>query len=348
MFYNLSISIKDTKKRFIALFLLGYLLISDLLNNFFLKQGVLLSEALSTPLFIIALLLIYRSLTQFNTLTIICASTLLFFAALIRATIDFFVSATLLLLFIDLIAGFFKKSKSKDKNSHNMYPYYKKTIFTILIFYELFLLPYRFFLQQTFGHVSIINPTYIYTQNWMPDTFLRNLGGGWVVEGGSTIPCKIEPEKCEYLYTEELQTSHPYQNSKRYSLYKNMTIQTIIFHPITWVKSKFYLFVKYWFSFPPDIAGSNRYSFFNLISFTSFSLIIFFVIYAFYLNIKKLAISNKEKINFCILPISTIGAFIFPPFLTHFEVRYFYPVKLIIIFLAIILLPHIKISVKNN
>jgi hypothetical protein len=348
IFYNLSLSIKDTRKKLIALILLGYLLISDLLNIFFLKQAILLSESISTSLFLIALVYIYRSLIQENIASIFCASFLLVFASLTRVTIDFFVSLFFFFLILYFIHHIFRKNKSKNNYSYNKYSYFKKPIFAILIFYEFLLLPYRLFLYNNFGHLSLNNPSYVYSQNWMPDFFLRNQGGGWLVDGGSTVPCKVEPQKCEYFYSEELKTSHPYQNTNKYSLYKWMTVKTIILHPIMWARSKFDLFVKYWFSFPPDIAGSNRRSFFNSISFISFFLITFYLIYPFYLSVKKLAISNKEKISVCILPISIIGAFIFPQFLTHFEVRYFYPAKLIVIFLTIILLPHIKICVKNN
>jgi hypothetical protein len=344
------LNIKNITVKITLLFFLFYVLQSKLLNIFFLRQGLIISEGLSSALFILSLSLLYDLDNKSTFKKSFFVAIFLIWSALTRATIDLFIS---LLIFSYLILYFtqlFYKSMSENKKFLNklfLWPG-SKGLFTVLVIYFLALLPYRLAAHNAWGGFNLVNPKTNWAHSWMPDSYLNSVNAGWIIVGGGNIPCHLNPNACNKIYLEESKTDFPYARD-RFDYYRDLTLQTIRQHPWLWLSSKYKVLIEYWFASPPDIAAPSLFERSNLII---FSLFIFCFIWAL-LNIKIANLKdfflgrNSNIVYDTIIPISMIAAFIFPQFFIHFEVRYFYPAKVYVFFLMISLITR-QFGKKNN
>jgi hypothetical protein len=351
--YFISIlNIKNIPVKLILIILLFYALQSEVINYFFLKQGLIMSEGISSSIFILSLILLYELNEKDNLKKLFFAAIILTWSAITRATIDLFVSMILMSYFALLFFQCFSKIKKHDLST--LFSASKpKGLFIVIIMYSLLLLPYRILAHNAWGGINLVNPKVNWAHSWMPDNYLNSINAGWLISGGGNIPCHLNSKICDQIYLEESHNEFPYVND-RGDYYRNLTLQTIFENPWLWIKNKYLIFIKYWFSGPPDVVPTsfnetNKNEFFNL--FTIF-LLVFCFVWAL-LNIKIASLKGlflRENSNLfynTIIPISMIAAFILPQFFIHFEVRYFYPIKIYVFFLTISLITR-QYSKKNN
>lgn len=335
------LNVKKIPIKIILLALLIYVLQSKLISIFFLRQSLILSEGLSSAIFILALTLLYDLDKNPTFKKSLLVAIFLIWSALTRATVDLFISLLLIsyvmIFCTELI--FQKKRPNKELLSTYFFPLNRKGLFTVLVIYTLALLPYRLAAHNAWGGFNLVNPKTNWAHSWMPDTYLNSVNAGWIISGGGNIPCQLNSDVCNQIYLEESKSKFPYA-SDRFDYYRNITFQTIYQHPWLWVSRKIKVFIKYWFASPPDIAAPSSHENINLISISLLS-------FCFLWVVKSIRIASlkdfflRRNFNFIyegIIPLSMIAAFIIPQFLIHFEVRYFYPAKIYILFLTISLI----------
>jgi hypothetical protein len=336
---------------------------SNLVSVFFLRQSLLLSEGISTPLFILSLFFIFKLSEEFSYKVLFGAVLLLLCAALTRVTIDFFMTGLFLSYLIYLALAFYKPknnfslawtSTSNYINNSILNKictlYFscinllkKKPILFVLIMYEIILFPYRCMIHNVHQSFSLTVADYSWTQNWMPDEYLVSKGGGWVVDGAVNTPCHIDLATCNFIYQREFIKDNPYSDNFKY--YKYMTFIAMLNHPYAWLSEKWPVFIKYWFAEPPEVASARSFSYANLGSALAGLGILFLGVSGFSKKRTEKVLGSECFVIKSIIPFVFLFTSIAPYFLLHFEVRYFFPVKIHVYFLLLLLVTY---NFRNN
>ncbi len=342
IFFKCSLLVEEeinNNKKLLLLLLLMSFVNSDLINTFFIKQAGLLSEGLSTPLFIIALIRIFDLCNcEKNNPSQLITLLLLIGAAFIRVIFDFFITIFFIIYIIYIAYFLIKNNRLKINQNLSKFFLCKKPLLILLLLYEVSTFPYRLAMLHYHDNFALNNANFVWTNNWMPDEYLASFNAGWLIAGGANISCHIDPVTCSEIYNYENSTPNPYQNYDKFRFYKYLTYKNLIMHPFVWVKYKFKIFIKYWFAVPPDVADANSFSFINLPLF--FGLIFILAKSMIALGRVKYYYNNPNCIELFMLdfalPMAIIIGFIFPSLLTHLEVRYLYLPKCFIYFLILL------------
>ena len=308
--------------------------ISNVLNGFFLKQALIISEGLSIPFFILGLIFLFLKSNKKDNKFIDYLIPAIFFllATLTRGIFDVvFTLFVFFIIFFYLIRFLIFNKFSFDivtKDFQINFNQLAKFPILVITFLYLFLIaPYKFFFFIQHGEFAVTanNKNHLWEQNWSYDEDLISKGGQFVVDGGATIICKINSNLCNKINDCEFCFENEF--------YKSNTYKTILTNFHTWIYHKIPLSAKFWFSSPPYVGAHNNHLDLMSIVTEIFPLILLvyvlinLVIYIFR-NFHLSNLSNKFLFN--ILVLSLILALIIPPFMFHFEVRYFYPIKVII------------------
>lgn len=182
-------------------------------------------------------------------------------------------------------------------------------------------LPYLSYRLDKFGDIPWDNAgkitwttssSFVSMFNWMPSSQLAP----FIAEGGQGTACKLDKVACEHFVESELLSPSPFNiyddgpvSSEQYTRYMH---EVMFSQPISWFKSKFPIFLKYWFS------GSSVTSPVPGRFLAGLSSLVGFVVLVS-LSVWHLAILRE------LWPVLLVGIMVFtigPPFIAHFEVRY--------------------------
>ena len=103
--------------------------------------------------------------------------------------------------------------------------------------YHAVTIPYRMY--HKFSWIDIV---FIYEQQWDKEEDLISKGGGFVINGGGTTACKVNPEQCKIFNDAKAKNEYVRVRSYVKALYL-----TLLTHPIAWVKYKAPYMGSYWF-----------------------------------------------------------------------------------------------------
>ncbi len=173
---------------------------------------------------------------------------------------------------------------------------------------------------------------YQWAQEWTPPATLIKEDGGFIIAGGGTWPCQIDPAECATLRTEELATKHPYSGSKpnTFHHFELDSVVAAVTHPIAFIGNRATFTVKAWLSTPGASVGT-----FGNIGFGLLTLLCFLVAIGV-----LIAWSIRTRAG-PLLVLLILGANMAVLWLTHFETRYVVPLQAMsIVVVALWLAPY--------
>ena len=298
----------------------------------FVKSGIfgnlLMSEPISIGLFSLSTLFLYESLYKNKMINIFFAS--IFFSLSCYFRSQYFLIFEVYLCFsIFFVFVYFFVIKFNFLNARKklflLSLVIKNILLTCLITF-LFCLPYLIYNKINYDKFSWSNVNYYFLYSWMTDDEFTPIQS-FVKDGGGNIPCKIDPEKCEFFKNKRL-------NDERVSFsdYRSAIYLTFIKNPISYTSLKLSYLPKFWFA-------HGQLSSYLLIA----NLLFLFLasIYSLFSNT-----GSGLKFLFIIFMLNFIAKYVIFIFF-HYEVRYFYPFNFLSIFISILVFKELFVFRKN-
>jgi hypothetical protein len=239
--YHSLINAKNTLLR-ILLSLLPLILASFRLWIF--GDGLFLTESISLPLFVIATCLFLRWLESQQLSPLLGMTATFFVLAFFRDYLQTFASFLIIMLALWILWCNVKLFWRNNKTSYKIHALVlrneilkknNKNLIIASIVFLLLLLPWRIYLYQHTGSMSWGHQGVIWQNFWDPTFFTYYKDG--------TIPCLIEPKICNILYQYNIKP-FPYTN---YEFYRNLSLMTLLTHPLQWYGIKIRYFHVFWF-----------------------------------------------------------------------------------------------------
>ena len=305
----------------ISAFIPTLLLLTPFISNFYLWQGLLMSEPISTAIFFIALIGFWELALSSQ---IVGKGRAIFFGVLIavsiylRAQFDIIFSTLSIIIFIFFLATFTLKKFLKVSESFWIkLKHLTKLFLVIFITAQILILPYKIYMFKN-GHGPVMaNVFYMFNMVWQNTTDLNRAGAMHFVDGGGNSICQLAPEKCnEFIARKYSGQNIPVRE------YQNSALLAVISQPIKFMEIKYPFFHKAWSIDNLENAESNR----RIVIFNTIILLSFLVVAILFIS------RNKKRALLELLVIFSffIGATGFS-WITHFEARYLLPVKLLIL-----------------
>jgi hypothetical protein len=159
---------------------------------------------------------------------------------------------------------------------------------------------------------------YQWAQLWTPPKTLTAEGGGFIIAGGGTWPCEVDPQECATLRSEELPTKHPYGGSKpnTFHRFELDAVVAAVTHPIAFIGNRFNYSMRTWLSTPGETVGTFGNVGFGLIT-----------LLCFFLSIGLLVAASARRRAGPLLVLLILAANVGVLWLTHFETRYVVPLQ---------------------
>ncbi len=320
--YNFYLLLRGaTKDRsiLIAIFAPVILLFVPFVYDFYLWNGLLMSEPISTALFFIAIVYLWRLILWGEVIPV--SKTLLIglmvaFSIYIRAQFD--------LIFWALCVGFFvifcvslliMRLGLGDIDVNGRILKLSKVIFFIFIVVQGATFPYKVYMSLKGNGLGMANVSYIFESVWKSDDQLRQNGAGFFVDGGGNSMCIVAHDKCN-----EFEQRRIIGESIAIKEYKSAAFSVVLFSFSDFIEFKSHYFWRAW--------QINSYEDPNTQKWT----VIFNFILAFILLIlmafRVLFSPRQGSLEAFLLLTFFWGSTIFC-WLVHFEARYLLPFKLI-------------------
>ncbi|MFY9141771.1 hypothetical protein [Sulfuricurvum sp.] len=276
--------------------------------------GISLGESFSVGFFLLAILLSIRSVVQNSFRKAIYAGIFLALSAYFRSQFEIvliILTGWGILLFI--ISKIIRFQSPNIKSA-------LKTIGVILLVAHAVTIPWR-----VYHWVHQGSPLWVYTVSVTfgnavsSSEFLESVHGGFVVAGGGNLVCRINPAACG-------DTANA----------KELFIKTFLEHPLEWYSLKLGLIGKYWFSSIQNFVTVGVASTISDIVINGSLLGMLIAILYFLLNYKL----KTDKLWLLLLwfNVSILSTYFIIFTIAHFEVRYFYFPKIVIITMFILLM----------
>lgn len=331
------------------------LCLSLLFRTFMLRNGVILTETLSTALWINSVLLSLLAAQEKKFLPAALAGITLALAAYIRAQVEIVIliltvyTAILFILCLAFCSPYRQTLLSFLKNPWNKTMFKQWAgfqlrcgpihllILTLLIAHAL-MLPYRLHNYHQKRTFQWINQNYQWSLNWEYDATLLRKGYGYYITGGKTIACHIAPEQCRQIHKTLQQKGDAFYSPK---YYERQTFLAFLKHPLAWLRLKTAYLHDYWF----DMAYLNPaprktvmllYGFENLL--TIFMLLM--IALAMMGMLIKLIVQGLPvdlTAFMYLMALFTTQAVMY--LFVHFEARYFYQLKMTLWIVSLFLAP---------
>ncbi len=316
IFYN---DFKISRYKIVS-FLFPLILFLFPFSRVFLLQpvGITLGESFSIAFFLIAILLAIKSIKSEKILYAIYSGIFIGVSTYFRSQFEILLlgmSAGLVILIILIQFKIFKNIFDDKIIKKSL-----KSIIVILIVAHALMIPWRFYHYYNHG-----SPSWVYTSS---NTYanavktseeLRKLGGGFVVDGGGNLVCRINPITCGDM-----------TNAKEHFF------RTLFNNPIEWYSIKLDILGKYWFSSEENWVSVYYEA--GTLDYISNSFILTMLISIFYLMLKKNILKDKYWIMIGWLIGSLFFSYLIIFTVQQFEVRYFYFPKIIILIFFLILI----------
>ncbi len=301
-------------------FLLPLLIFAFPVSRAFLLQpiGIIFGESFSVGFFLLGILLTLRSMTQKSLYYPLFAGLFLALAAYFRSQYEIILLAAtiwgVILVFICKIPSFRSLVDSVVLKSTT------KTIAVVLLAAHVATLPWRIYHWIYQGAIS-----WVYTSNLTFEASVRTSEvlraghGGFIVEGGGNLVCRINPMVCGDLV-----------NAKK------LFITTFLENSFEWYSIKLNLIGRYWFSSVQNWSPVSVPS-------TTLDLIINGILLAALISLLVLLFFRAVRSHDSWILLFWFSASLFSAYflifsLVHFEVRYFYFPKIVGLVMFLIVL----------
>ena len=191
---------------------------------------------------------------------------------------------------------------------------------------QLLMLPYRINNYIQFGTFSWVRLDYYWQMMWQPESVIQKNGGGFAVLGGITLPTLISPGLAKDI---ENNLNKFGQNYYSDNFYKYAAVKTFIKKPLEWLRLKVDYIPHSWFDSlyePYETLSQWENWLYAYLFWTVLGLSIFRIVIAFQ-NFYRDTI-----VDLFFLSVFTTQ-FAWGTFF-HFEPRYFYFMKIILVVIA--------------
>ena len=188
-----------------------------------------------------------------------------------------------------------------------------KTIVIVLLVAHTATIPWRAYRWMYFYQGSprwVVSTDLMYRNSVMTSEHLVSIAGGFVVDGGGNLVCRIDPATCG-------DTANA----------KDLFIRTFIKHPLEWYSLKFDVIGEYWFSSVQNFGGVGKKA--TSMDIVTNGLLLIALITLFALSFTRKVRSHVSWILLTWFNISLFSAYALIFSLAHFEVRYFYFPKIV-------------------
>jgi len=293
------------------------LLLAPFVSGFYLWEGMLMSESISTAMFAIAALDLWRLIASKLQITIgraIFIGVLFVLATYIRAQFDLIVHAMAGMSFFVIMTYYFYLRKNRNIQRSQELVRLAKSIFFIFLTFQACVLPYKMYMDRHGHGAAMASVSYIFESLWKDENWHIQHGAGFFSAGGGHSMCAVSPEKCREF--EERRTLGETISLKEY---RNSAFEVALTQPLALLSFKWPYFWKAWRinnfedPFKQTWSMNFNYALFVLIFVTS----VFRIIQD----------RPRGLIETALFSALFIGSTAFC-FIVHFEARYLLPVKL--------------------
>lgn len=282
------------------------LLFFPLFNQYLLRQGVMYSETYGIALLIMAFSLI----TAFFSLK--KKKTAMFFAGICFAIGSFFRSqvfpiamGTIAILFV-----FYIIKKVKNNSTTESQEIKQKILVPILILSMSFAIPLITYIK--FNHGALFRVPVAWQLPFTVPEYPHAGSRNFLAQGGMRAACIVDLDKCNEI-------ANRIKTNTEFTKTRNDVLKAFVFHPIKFSSYKLPYAWNFWMEGSSIEHGMH-------IKWDNSVILAMFVLCLLYMAINKLWL-------LFFISISTFGLVLGPPFLIHFESRYFYILKTFILFL---------------
>lgn len=293
-----------------------FLLFVPFFYDFYLRDGILMSESVSTAIFALASVDLWRLLASKLQITFrraILTGVLFAIASYIKAQFDLIIHSIAFVSFIVFVIHYCFRRKFDDQELQEMKNISKK-LFIIFLSYQACVIPYKVYMAENNHGANMASVTYMFESVWQEEGRLIQNGAGYFVAGGGNSMCIVSPLKCKEF--EERRA-----NGQTISIYeyRNSAFKVVLTQPFDLLKFKLPYFWKSWeVDNYRKLFDQTWLKFFNYMLFISILLT----------GIGRI-VQNRSQglVELFLFSALFVGATTFS-FIVHFESRYLLPVKL--------------------
>ena len=287
------------------------LLLVPFVSGFYLWTGILMSEPISTALFMIAVLDLWRLILskvkiRFGRAAIL--GLLFALAAYLRAQFDLIIHAMAATAFFVLTGYYFYFMKTGEMSQRKSLVSLAKSLVVILLAFQVFIIPYKTYMVLHGHGIAMADVSYIFERLWRDENWHARNGAAFFSAGGGHSMCAISPLKCQVFEARR-------KRGETISLqeYRSAAFETALTQPIALLNYKWSYLWKNW-----KLNDVGESSMFNTILF-------FLILTTALIRIAQRGVHGLLESLFFLAICG--GATIFS-FIVHFEPRYLLLVKL--------------------
>jgi hypothetical protein len=288
------------------------LLAVPFIRGFYLWDGILMSEPISTALFTIAGVDIWRRVatsSPIGTSRAVLLGVILALSVYIRAQFDLIFHALAFLTFVLLLTFKISESAAKLRDKGYVLKKVGPSLLVVFLVFEALILPYKAYLASKGNGFAMSNVTYIFESLWKTESWHVAHSAKFFSDGGGHSMSVIDREKYEEF---ELHRSHGEKTP--IEEYKKAAFRVVLTQPMALLIYKWPYFWKAWNYEENALSSGFNKMLFIAIIITSISRI--------FQNCKQGMLETAYFLTFA------GGATVFC-FIVHFEPRYLLPIKLI-------------------
>lgn len=284
-----------------------FIAIFPLFHEYLIRYGVMYSETYGAALMVIGLTLLIMAYYRKSSNTLMLATGVIFaLASFIRSQM---LPVSIGVSFILIFSYFLQNKKLNSGNFHASNSLKLVTIITFLIGFYLPIGSYMIYNKGALFHAD-----YMWEYPFRIPAYPNAGVANFVALGGIRAACEADLEKCEKFH-EKMKIDGNLHGAKA------EVLKAFIYHPIRFSMYKLPIAWKYWME-DVESSGHDNYRYDN--------------VFIFFLFLVCLSYMAMRKLWFVLwITLSTVALFFGPPFLLHFEARYYYLTKIYILFLPI-------------
>ncbi|MDF2690485.1 MAG: hypothetical protein K0S29_340 [Gammaproteobacteria bacterium] len=248
LFTLLYASLDNLKSKLIKIILIPMPLYLTTISSWLFSYGLILSENVSIPLFFVGVSLFILWAKCGKNYFLILSAVTFALCAYIRAYIECFGSFITfgMVLFVlakllkEILAAYFTGS---TLNFSVLRPIFTKRLVAVLIavlIYNLILMPWRISNYFDIDSFAWVQSSFAWAYYWTPSsTYPANLMDYWS-HAGLNLPCQLQPAICGVI--------NPKVINLLPSFYAQMTLLTLITHPVQWFEFKLKYMYMFWYN----------------------------------------------------------------------------------------------------
>ena len=299
------------------------LLLVPFVSGFYLWEGILMSEPISTALFAIAALDLWRLVANKLQITLtraIFIGVLFALAAYLRAQLDLIVHAIAGGAFFVIVTYYFYLRKNRKAQQRQELTRLAKRIFIIFISFQACVLPYKIYMLKHGHGLAMANVSYTFENLWKDENWHIQHGAGFVSAGGGHSMCAVSSQKCR-----EFEVRRAQGEAISWKEYRDSAFEVALTQPFALLRFKWPYFWKAW-----EINNfEDPFKSFKQVWSMNFNYALFVLI--FVTSVCRIIQDRFQGlVETALFSAFFIGSTAFS-FIAHFEARYLLPAKFFVV-----------------